>query len=218
VSWWATGSPPRCASCSPFTIVTYLSVLLGELVPKALALDRAERLAVLIARPVELIGIALGPVVWVLQESARVVLRPFGIRDVVAGDSIRGLEELRALVDEAESAGVIPLTQEELLHNVLDVADREARDIMVPAPDVAWLDAELTAGVALGRALETAHSRLLVGRGTLDRLVGACMCATWPPPPERGNRAPPKCSRASGAVPPSVTKRSCKTCACASPW
>jgi putative hemolysin len=155
-----------------FAVVTYLSVVLGELVPKALALDRAERLAMMVARPVEVIGTVLRPVVWLLQKSARVLLKPFGIDEVVAGDAIRTAEELRALVDEAESSGVIPLAQEELLHNVFDFADREARDIMVPAPDVAWLDVDLDPRTALEQALATAHSRLLVCRGSVDGLVG----------------------------------------------
>ncbi len=155
-----------------FTIVTYLSVVLGELVPKALALDRAETLAMLIARPVEVIGRVLRPVVWLLQRSAQLLLRPFGIDEVVAGDTIRSADELRALVDQAESTGVIPLAQEELLHNVFDFADREARDIMVPAPDIAWLDAALAPGDALDLALATTHSRLLVCRDSVDHLVG----------------------------------------------
>src|SRR5215203_4659046 len=91
--------------------------VVGELVPKALTLDRAETLAVLVARPMELISVALWPAVWVLQGSAGVLLRPFGIRDVVAGEGIRTAAELRALVDEAEGSGVIPRVQEELLHN-----------------------------------------------------------------------------------------------------
>jgi hypothetical protein len=72
-----------------FGIVTYLSVVLGELVPTALTLDRAERLAVLVAPPVELMSKVLRPVVWVLQGSAQALLRPFGVRDVVAGETIR---------------------------------------------------------------------------------------------------------------------------------
>ena len=116
--------------------MTYLSVVFGELVPKALTLEKSETLAVLIARPIELISIALRPVVWVLQGSAALVLRPFGIREVTAGESIRTRRELRALVDEAEESGVIPRAQEELLHNVFDFPDREARDVMVPALDV----------------------------------------------------------------------------------
>jgi putative hemolysin len=91
-----------------FALITYLSVVLGELMPKALTLDRAETLATLVARPMELISVALWPEVWVLQGSASLLLRPFGIRDVVAGEGIRTAAELRALVDEAEGSGGDP--------------------------------------------------------------------------------------------------------------
>jgi len=155
-----------------FAIVTYLSVVFGELVPKALTLEKSETLAVLIARPIELISVVLRPVVWVLQGSAALVLRPFGIREVTAGESIRNAAELRALVDEAEESGVIPRAQEELLHNVFDFPDREARDVMVPALDVSWLDADLTPADAIDRHIETPHTRYPVGRGSLDRLEG----------------------------------------------
>jgi len=134
-----------------FGIVTYLSVVLGELVPKALTLHSAERLAMLVARPIELIGVALRPVVWVLQGSARLVLRPFGVREVVAGETS---------------------AQEELIYNVFDFASREAADVMVPGPDVVWPDASLAAGDALDRVIEIPHRRIPVGEGTLDRLAG----------------------------------------------
>src|SRR5215218_1175603 len=155
-----------------FGLVTYLSVVLGELVPKALTLDRAERLAVLVATPVELMAKLLRPVVWVLQGSAQLLLRPFGVREVVAGETIRSPEELRALVDEAEGAGVIPRAQEELLHNVFEFAGQEARDVMIPAAEIAWLPADARAGEALHRALATTHSRFPVGRGSLDHVTG----------------------------------------------
>jgi magnesium and cobalt exporter, CNNM family len=155
-----------------FGTVTYLSVVLGELVPKALTLDRAEALAVIVARPIELISIVLRPIVWVLESSAALLLRPFGVTEVVAGESIRSPAELRALVDEAEQSGVIPRAQEELLHNVFDFPGREAADIMVPALDVRWLDAQLTPDEALDRVIEHPHERYPIGRGSLDRLVG----------------------------------------------
>jgi putative hemolysin len=100
------------------------------------------------------------------------LLRPFGVRDVVAGDAIRSADELRALVDEAEGAGVIPRAQEELLHNVFEFAGREVRDVMVPALDVAWLDASLSPEAALDEALALPHARFPVGRGSLDRFAG----------------------------------------------
>jgi putative hemolysin len=155
-----------------FGAVTYLSVVFGELVPKALTLDRAERLAALVARPIEWISVVFRPAVRVLQGSAALVLRPFGVREVVAGESIRNADELRAIVDEAEGSGIIPRAQEEMLYNVFDFADHEVRDIMVPAHDVSWLDAELSADAALDRVVSDPHERYPVGRGSLDRLVG----------------------------------------------
>jgi putative hemolysin len=166
------GLPTWLSFVIAFGVVTYLSVVLGELVPKALTLERAETLAAAVARPVEMLSVALRPVVVVLEQSAALLLRPLGIRDVVAGDTVRSPEELRAIVDEAEGAGVIPRAQEELLHNVFDFADREARDIMVPALDVVWLDAALTAPEALDRTAERPHTRYPVGRGSLDQLAG----------------------------------------------
>jgi putative hemolysin len=166
------GLPRWAGFAISFAVITYLSVVFGELVPKALTLDRAERLAALVAPAVQLISVAFRPIVWVLQGSAALLLRPFGVRDVVAGDTIRSAAELRQLVDDAEGVGVIPRAQEELLHNVFDFVDREARDIMVPTLDVVWLDAELTPGEALDRVLRSRHSRYPVGRGSLDRLVG----------------------------------------------
>ena len=166
------GLPSWLTFVIAFSLVTYLSVVLGELMPKALTLDRAETLAVLVARPMEMISVALWPAVWVLQGSASVLLRPFGIRDVVAGEGIRTAAELRALVDEAEGSGVIPRAQEELLHNVFDFADQEAGDIMVPALDVDWLDVGLTADAALDRVLAAPHERYPVGHGSLDHLDG----------------------------------------------
>jgi magnesium and cobalt exporter, CNNM family len=166
------GLPDWAGFIIGFSVVTYLSVVFGELVPKALTLDRAERLAVLVAPPVDFLARVFRPVVWVLQGSAQLVLRPFGVSHVVVGDSIRSAEELRTLVDEAEGAGVIPRAQEEMLHNVFDFAGQEARDVMVPAADVAWLEAELPVSDALAEAAKGAHMRYPVARGSIDHLAG----------------------------------------------
>ena len=115
----------------------------------------------------------LRPVVWVLQGSGALLLRPFGITEVMAGDTVRTAEELRALVDEAEGSGVIPRAQEELLHNVFDFATREVRDVMVPAPDVAWLEASLTAERGAARSSSRPRTRATrSARESLDHLVG----------------------------------------------
>ncbi|WP_205698761.1 hemolysin family protein [Conexibacter sp. SYSU D00693] len=164
--------PHWAAFVLSFGVVTFLSVVLGELVPKALTLDRAETLAMLVARPIEALSVLFRPAVWVLQGAAQLLLRPFGIREVVAGETIRSADELRQLVDEAEGSGVIPEEQETLLHNVLDFGERDVRDAIVPASEVAWLDADATVEEGLERMVAEPHSRYPVGRGSLDRLVG----------------------------------------------
>jgi putative hemolysin len=164
--------PSWAAFVVAFGVVTYLSVVLGELVPKALTLAQGELLAVLLARPIEWLAVVLRPLAALLQGSAALLLRPFGIREVAAGGGVRSPEELRAVVDEAEQGGVIGRSEEELLHNVFELADRDVRDVMVPAPDVEWLEADLSAEEALERVVECPHQRYPVGDGGLDHLVG----------------------------------------------
>jgi putative hemolysin len=167
--------PTWLAVLIAFTVVTYLSVLFGELVPKALTLDRADTMAALVARPIDMIARVLAPAVWVLERSAQTVLKPFGVQEIVAGESVRSPEELRALVDEAEESGVIPRAQEELLHNIFDFADREARDLMRPTSEVVWLEATATPDAALDLALETPHARYPVAAGDLDHVTGIAL-------------------------------------------
>ena len=164
--------PGWLAFVGAFAVVTYLTLVCGELAPKALTLDRAEALAVEVARPIAVLSVVVRPIVWVLQGSARLLLRPFGVREVVAGETIRSPQELRDLIDEAEESGLIPRAQEELLHNVFDFSDREAVDVMVPAHAVVWLDAEMEAAAAVDRILGNPHSRYPVGKGSLDRPAG----------------------------------------------
>jgi putative hemolysin len=166
------GLPAWLAAAIAFAVVMYVTVVLGELVPKALTLARAERLAVLVAPPTELVSVLLHPAVWVLERSGRALLRPFGIGSVAGGSSIRSVEELRAMIDEAEDVGVIATAQEELLYNVFDFAGREARDVMQPALSVDWLEADLRVDEALDRVVAAPHDRYPVGHGSIDHVIG----------------------------------------------
>ena len=121
----------------------------------------------------------LRPVVWVLQGSGALLLRPFGITEVMAGESVRTPEELREIVDEAEGSGVIPRAQEELLHNVFDFAGREVRDVMVPSPDVVWIEASATGrGGAAGRGRDLARRAIPSAPSRSTTWSGSCTCAT----------------------------------------
>jgi putative hemolysin len=166
------GLPGWATFVIAFTIVTYLSVLLGELVPKALTLTAAETLLLLVAPPITLLSSLLRPAVWVLERSAATLLKPFGIENVSVGETISSTEELRAIVDEAEGSGVIAARQETLLHNVLDFSDRDVLDILLPASEVDWLDAGASIAEGLDRLVENPHSRYLVADGSLRNLRG----------------------------------------------
>ena len=97
-------------------ITTYLYVVLGELVPKAIALDRAETVAAVVARPLALLGRAVHPVVWLLQGSATAIVRPSGFRPISMRVVARSEEELHGIVAEAEDAGIIEEAEEEMLY------------------------------------------------------------------------------------------------------
>jgi putative hemolysin len=100
--------PGGLAFLIAFSVVTYLSAVFGELVPKALALDRAEAILVAVAIPIEFMTKALRPIVGVLARSAELALRPFGIRGVVAGEAVRNAEELREVEDVVQHPLLLP--------------------------------------------------------------------------------------------------------------
>ena len=155
-----------------FAIITYLSVVLGELVPKALALHRAAPVAALVARPIALLQRIISPLVWVLQGSARLVLRPLGVPAAPAGATVHTVDELRGIVAEAEDSGLIEEAEEEMLYRVFDFAGQEAADVMVPSSEVVTLDGSLSVRDAVERALQAPHSRFPVVRGSIDDVAG----------------------------------------------
>ncbi len=155
-----------------FAIITYLSVVIGELVPKAIALQRAEQIAVAVAVPIDLFGRLAWPAVWALQGSANAILKLLGLSNARAGDTVRSAEELRGIVAEAEDAGIIEEAEEEMLYRVFDFADKEAREVMVPLPEVVAIDAGRTAAECVPIAIDAPFTRYPVYDGTLDRIVG----------------------------------------------
>jgi putative hemolysin len=155
-----------------FSILTYLSLVLGELVPKAVALQRAERISGLIAIPIDALGRLLNPVVWVLQVSANAVARLFGVRPAPAGLFVHTREDVRRTVEEAEDSGVIHEAEEEMLHRVFEFAGKEAHEVMVPRPEVVALSIDLPPADCLEAVIESPYTRYPVYRESVDRVVG----------------------------------------------
>ena len=152
-----------------FLILTYLSVVLGELVPKSIALQRAERLAVWLAVPLDWLGRLSYPLVWVLQRSANGIARLFGVRPAPAGMTMHTEEDIRLIVAQTEE---IQQAEEEMLYKVFDFADKEAHDVMVPRPEVVALSVELPPQEALAAVIDSPYTRYPVYRGSLDDVIG----------------------------------------------
>ncbi|HXZ58474.1 MAG TPA: hemolysin family protein, partial [Gaiellaceae bacterium] len=153
-------------------VTTYLYVVLGELVPRVIALDRAEVVAARIARPLALLGRMARPIVWLLQGSATVILRPIGFRPISARLAVRSEEELRGILAEAEETGIIEEAEEEMLYKVFDFADTEVREVMVPRPNIAALSAEMPMQECLAVVIDSPYTRYPVYRESLDEIVG----------------------------------------------
>jgi len=155
-----------------FVILTYLSVALGELVPKAIALQRAEPIAKVLAIPLALLQRVTKPFVWSLQLSANAVTRLFGVPPARAGDLAHTEEDIRQIVAGAEDAGVIATTEEEMLYKVFDFADKEVHEVMVPRPEVTAVSIALPTEEALAALLESPYTRYPVYRDSLDEIAG----------------------------------------------
>src|SRR3989454_5242854 len=144
-----------------FALITFLHVILGELVPKSLALQRAEQVALAVAGPMDVFLTISRPFLFTMSRAAGVVLRIFGSRKIRQGP-IHSPDELKLIVTASRQFGQIPPFQEEMIHNALELENITVREVMVPRPDIFSLPGDLTLDEALGRVVEEQHSRIPV--------------------------------------------------------
>jgi putative hemolysin len=150
--------------------VTYLSVVLGELVPKRWALAYPEAIAAAISRPMQAVATVFVPLVWVLQRSTELVTRAIGLGKTAKRTVSE--EEIRALIAEATHTGIFHVAEHQMIEGVLRLPDRTVRSIMIPRGDVVWLDAADSREAVWNAVRASGHSRYPVCRGQLDELVG----------------------------------------------
>jgi len=144
-----------------FTLITFLHVILGELVPKSLALQRAEQVALAVAAPMDVFLTVTRPLIYVMSGSAGWVLRLFGSKKLRQGP-VHSPDELKLIVRASRQLGQIPAFQEEMIHHALDLENITVREVMVPRPDIFSLPGDLSLHDALGRVVEEQHSRIPV--------------------------------------------------------
>jgi CBS domain containing-hemolysin-like protein len=144
-----------------FVLITYMHTTLGELVPKSVALQRAERVALAVAGPMDVFITVTRPFLYVMTQTARFVLRIFGVPQIRQG-GVHSSEEIKLIVTASRRLGLVPAFQEELIHRALEMADVTVREIMVPRPDIFSLPADMPLDEALTRVVEEQHSRVPV--------------------------------------------------------
>ena len=168
------GVPAASADTAGFALVivltTYFSLVIGELVPKQLALRKAVPIALVMARPMALLAKAAAPVVWLLDTSSNLIMRAIGVRH--RGEHRLTAEELQMIFAEATRSGVIEEGERAILSGVMRLADRPVRELMTPRTEVDWLD-QGASEAEIREAIERSpHSLLPVADGSVDRVLG----------------------------------------------
>jgi putative hemolysin len=153
-------------------IVTYLHVVVGELVPKGIALGHPERTALAVSTTVRAFFVLFRPFIWLLQESTAFLLRLLGLEPPGAEGEAHSEAELRMLLSSSADQGEIEHDEQEMLYKVFDFADKEVSDVMVPRPEVVAISIALPAEEALKAVLESPYTRYPIYRETLDDIVG----------------------------------------------
>ena len=167
-AWVATA----LAIAIAYLLLTFFHVVIGELVPKAVALGHSEGTALIVSAPVRGFFILARPLIWVLQRATEVVLRVLGQEPPGAEDEVHSEAELRMLVSQSTEHGEIEEQEQEMLYKVFDFADKKASDVMVPRPEVVALSIDLPPEECLEAVMDAPFTRYPVYRGDLDEIVG----------------------------------------------
>ncbi len=172
----ASGIPPLAAVADAVAMavvvgaITFASLIVGELVPKQIALANPEGIAARVALPMIAVARVATPMVWLLERCSRLVLKLLGIRRAKGQDVTE--EEIRAIIAEGTQAGVFRPQEEELLTGVMRFGDRKVRAVMTPRNELAWVDLAWTRERIAQALRETPYSRLLVCEGGIDNVQG----------------------------------------------
>ncbi|XXF80423.1 hemolysin family protein [Myxococcaceae bacterium GXIMD 01537] len=155
-----------------FAIITFLHIVMGELAPKSLAIQRAEATTLAVALPMRIFHFLFYPAIWLLNGIAGWVLRAFGLQSAGEAHEAHSEEELRVILNSSAGAGAITTARAELLERALEMAQKTARQVMVPRNQVKFLDVEEPLEKCIADARAAGHTWLPVCRGNLDEVEG----------------------------------------------
>jgi putative hemolysin len=150
--------------------ITFLSVVIGELVPKRIALQNAERIAALVARPMRLLSVAGAPVVRLLSVATEAVLALFRVEP--ATDLETSEEDIKVIVKQSAQAGMIEVAERDMVESIFRLSDQHLESMMTPRMEIVWLDANASEEQIREILAETHYTRLPVCDGDLDHVLG----------------------------------------------
>lgn len=155
-----------------FVIITVLHIVLGELAPKSVALQRSEGTALWVVRPLAIFLFVLRPAIFVLNGLGNQIIRLAGLHPGSSEESLHSADELKLLIAASQEGGLLQQTQEQVVGRVLDIGDRTIGDIMTPRVQIDWINLEDDEADIRKVILECRHEQLLVGRGSIDEPLG----------------------------------------------
>jgi putative hemolysin len=155
-----------------FIIITTLHIVLGELAPKSLALQRSEGTALWVVRPLNLFRLLLWPVIFTLNGLGNLLLRLCGLRPGTVEGSLHSTEELKLLISASQEAGILQQAQQEVVERVFNIGDRRIGDIMTARPDIDWIDLDNDREMIFRTIRESRHDQLLVSKGSIHEPLG----------------------------------------------
>ena len=167
---WLAPYSDALSSVIAILIITYLTLIIGELVPKRLALNYPERIASVVAIPMRMLANIASPVVYLLSASTDLVVRMMGIKPSTEPQVTE--EEIRVLIEQGTEAGTFEEAEQDMVERVFRLGDRPVNALMTPRPDIVWLDLEDTAEENRKKMLDSCHSRFPVCQGGLDNVLG----------------------------------------------
>jgi putative hemolysin len=167
---WLEPYSETIASATAILAVTYLTLIVGELVPKRLALNNPERIAASVAQPMQLLSKIASPVVYLLSVSTDTVLRLLGTRP--STDPQVTEEEIKVLIEQGTEAGTFEEAEQDMLNRVFRLGDRRVSALMTPRPDIVWLDLDDSAETNRQIMIDNAHGQFPVCQGELDNVLG----------------------------------------------
>src|SRR3954471_17629912 len=171
-SSWHGGVALTISAILAFSILSFFHVVLGEIVPKSYTLLHAERVALVVASPINIFYAVFRPFIWALIAASAAVLRWLGLPPEARRSAVHSEEELKMLVTASREQGVLEEEEQTMLHKVFEFADKDAADVMVPRPDVVALPLEMPVPAMLRTMLDNPYPRYPVFESDLDDILG----------------------------------------------